>query len=160
MAIDHNKHRRLKRQLAELDGAHENATGEVEFLRYGIVSADGSYVQEPGVIPSILRRLSLESPFNLPYAQRDKLRALVAEFDRHMRGVDRSRMKLSEAQVGQEAEAGRALVDAYDRLADAQAHLADINARRAPLTALVRRLDAYVGFDHGLTSSLGVVPHV
>ena len=38
----------------------------------------------------------------------------------------------------------------------AHLHLADINARRAPLSALVRRLDEYVGFDHGLAVSLGV----
>lgn len=154
--IDIEKLKRLKRQLAELDGAHENATKELEFLRHGIASSDGRYMQEPGVIPSILRQLPTESPFNLPRGRREELRALVEATEREFRGADMTRTNASTGRMLQEAAAGRALVDAYDRLTEAEAHLADINVRRAPLSALVRRLDEYVGFDHGLAVSLGV----
>lgn len=153
--IDHSKLKRLKRQFSELDGAFTKAREEVEFLRYGVVSADGRYLQEPGLIPPLLMRLS-GTDFNLPFGRRAELHELVTQFEKRFRGVDRTLMKLSEAHLLSDVQTARALVDAYERLAEAEAHVQDIVERRAPLGALIRSLDQYVGVDHGLVISLGV----
>jgi len=143
MPIDHEKLKRLKRQQVELDGAFEAANAVVEAVRYGDV-------------PSVLRRLSSESPFNLPLSCLAELRELVEATEVKFKGADLTRLRIGEGQMLTDCRSGRTLIDAYERLAEAQQHLTEVASRRTPLSELIRRLDEYIGVSRGLDLSPGV----
>lgn len=158
MPIDHQKYANLRRQLLEFDGAVDAAQSEVRFLRHGTVSADGARLVERSPIDNVRARFSRESPFNLPPTRLPELRQLVADSEAHFRDIDPRRLTLGQGAMLAEFRLAQQLVPLYERLAEAESHVADIVARRAPLAALMQRLDEYVNgrTAGGLVQSLGV----